>query len=81
MCFGLEWIEALLIWLVVICAVIALLKLLVGFVLPKIGMSAEILAFAIRAITIVIWAIVCIAAIYFIFALISCLAPSLPRLR
>jgi hypothetical protein len=81
MCFGLAWIESLIIWVIVICAVIALLKLLAGFILPKLGLSAEILAFVIKAITIVIWAIICIAAVYFIFDLIACLAPSLPRVR
>lgn len=81
MCFGLEWIMTLLIWVVVICAVVALLRLLVSFVLPRLGIEAGIMAFVVQAITIVIWAIVCIAAIYFIFTLIICLAPSMPRLR
>ncbi len=81
MCFGLEWLKDILIWLVVICAVIALLRLLVSFVLPRLGFGAEILSFLVSAVTIVIWAIVCIAAIIFIFSLISCLGPSMPRLH
>ena len=75
MCFGLGWIENFFIWLVAICATIALLKLLVAFVLPRLGIGAEILAFIVQAITIVIWAIVCIGLIYFVFDLISCVAP------
>jgi hypothetical protein len=81
MCFGLEWIKDVLIWLVVICAVIALLRLLVSFVLPRLGLGAEILSFIVSAVTILMWAIICIAALIFIFDLIACLAPSVPRLR
>lgn len=81
MCFSLQWVEQLLIWLVVICAVVALLRLLVSFVLPKLGLGAEVLAFIVRAVTIIMWAVICIAAIIFIFDLIACLAPSMPRLR
>lgn len=81
MCFGLQWIEQVLIWAVVLCAVIALLRLLVSFVLPRLGLGADILSFVVQAITILMWAIICIAAIIFIFDLIACLMPSLPRLR
>jgi hypothetical protein len=77
MCFGVAWLEAFIVWLSVICAVVALLRLLVSFVLPRIGLAADILAFVVRAITIVIWAIICIALVYFIFDLIMCLGPSL----
>ncbi len=84
MCFGLAWFEQILIWIVVICAVIALLKLLVSFVLPKFGMGAEIVAFIVAAVRILIWALICIFAIIFIFELISCLMGGgigLPRIR
>lgn len=80
MCFGLQWIEQVLIWFVVICAVVALLRLLISFVLPKLGFGAEILSFLVQAVTILMWAIICIAAIIFIFDLIACPMPSLPRL-
>jgi hypothetical protein len=72
MCFGLVWLENLIIWVIVICCVIALLRLLVSFELPPIGLGAEILGFIIKAITIVIWAIVCIALVIFVFDLIGC---------
>jgi len=82
MCFGLAWFEQVLIWIVIVCAVIALLKLLVSFLLPKLGLTGEIVSFIAAAIRIVIWAIVCIFAIYLIFELIACLLGSgLPRLR
>ena len=77
----LTWFEQLLIWLVIICAVFALLKLLVSFVIPKLGLGGEVLGFVVKAVTIVIWAFVCICLIYFIFTLIGCLGPGLPRLR
>lgn len=83
MCFGLQWFEQVLIWIVVVCAVVALLRLLITFILPKLGLGAEVLAFLVQAFTIVFWAVVCVAAIIFIFELISCLGPSmsLPRMR
>jgi hypothetical protein len=84
MCFGLSWIEAFLVWLVVICLVIGLLRLLVTFIVPRLGLSGEIVNFVVRAITMVIWAIICIAAIYFIFDIVACALGgglSLPRVR
>lgn len=83
MCFGLEWFENLIIWIIVVCAVVALIKLLIRFVLPKLGLGAEILGFIVAALTIVFWAIICIACVIFIFDLVACLGPSMhmPRLR
>ena len=87
MCFGLAWFEQILIWIIVICAIVALLKLLVSFVLPKLGVTAEVLSFIIAAVRIIIWAIVCIFAVIVIFELISCLISmgggglGLPRAR
>jgi hypothetical protein len=85
MCFGLEWFMHVLIMLVIVCGVIALLRLLVAFVLPRLGLGGEIVAFIVSAAYIVMWVVICIAAIYFIFSLVSCLIGSggaaLPRLR
>jgi hypothetical protein len=72
------------IWIIVICCVVALLRLLVAFVLPKLGLGGEVLGFLVKAITIVIWAIVCIALVIFIFDLIACVMGGglgLPRIR
>ncbi len=80
MCFSLQWLANLLIWIVIVCAVVALVRLLIAFVLPHLGIGAPILDFIIKALWIVLWAIICIAAIVFIFDLISCLGPSMPRL-
>jgi len=84
MCFGLVWFENLLILIIIICGVVALLRLLVSFVLPRLGIGAEILSFIVRAITIVIWVIICCALVYFVFSLIGCMLSGgvgLPRLR
>jgi hypothetical protein len=85
MCFGLEWLMHLLIVLVIVCAAIALIRLLISFVLPHLGIGAEIVNFIVSAAYIIMWAVICIAAIYFIFELIACLMGtggiSLPRLR
>jgi hypothetical protein len=80
MCFSLQWVENLLIWLVVICAVIAILRVLVAFVLPQLGLAGEVFSVVARIITIVIWAIVIIAVIVFAFSLIECLGP-MPRMH
>lgn len=75
MCFSLEWLVHILIVVVVIVAVLALLNLLVSFIAPKLRLAAEVLAFIVAAIRIIIWAVVCIAAIIFIADLIGCLLP------
>jgi hypothetical protein len=80
MCFSLQWLEAFLVWLIVICAVVALLRLWIGFVIPKLGRGGEGLGFVVKAVTVIIWAIVCIGLVYFSFSLVMCLGPSMPRL-
>jgi hypothetical protein len=74
-CFSLGWLENFLIWLVVVCAVVALIQLLLRFVIPHLGLGAPVLEFIIRALWIVLWAVICIAAVIFVFSLISCLWP------
>ena len=70
MCFTLLWFRDLLIWLVVVVAVVALLRLLLPWLMSMLGVEAGILM---RAIDIFVWAVVAIFVIYVIFALISCL--------
>lgn len=70
MCFSLAWVEQLFIWLVIVGAIIALLKLLLPLVLGALGQAGGVIM---SAIDIIVWAIVAIAVIYFVFALISCL--------
>ncbi len=70
MCFTLLWFRDLLIWLVVVVAVVALLRLCLPWLMAQIGVNASVLM---QAINIFVWAIVAIFVIYVIFALISCL--------
>jgi len=73
MCFSLAWIEQLLVWLVIVCAIIAILRLLLPWVAAQIGGIIP------AVINIVLWAVIAIFVIYFCFALMSCLAgPGLP---
>lgn len=88
MCFSLEWLKAILVYLVVICAIIAILKIIVPWVLGKLA-SFPALTEAIGIITQIIWiiiyAVIVIFVIYVAFDLIQCLLsyaggfPSLPR--
>jgi hypothetical protein len=71
MCFSMAWLEQLLIWLVIVGAVVAIIRLLVPFVLGQIGAGGGVIA---QAINIVLWAVIAIFVIYICFALISCLA-------
>lgn len=73
MCFSLQWFLHWLIVVIIICGALALLKLLIGFVAPKIGLGGEVLAFVVQAFSIVLWVVVCVAAVIFIGGLISCL--------
>lgn len=85
MCFDLLWLRDIIIWIILVCGVVALLSLLLRFVVPKMkdvfGISDQVIAFIIAALRIVIWVIILCAIVYFIFALITCLAPSMPRVR
>jgi hypothetical protein len=75
----LSLIENILIWLVIICAIVALIKLLlIPFVLAPMGAAA---ATIIQAINIIIWAVVAVFIIVVIFDLLSCLLGSGGGLR
>lgn len=73
MCFSVAFFIHWLIVLIIICGALALLKLLIGFVAPKLGVGGEVLAFVAQAFTIVLWVVICIAAAIFIGGLIGCL--------
>jgi hypothetical protein len=76
-CFSLGWVEQLCIDLVIICAIIAIIKLLipllVGLLSTFMPGGAAIIG---QILMIVLWAIVCIFVIYIIFGLLSCLVGS-----
>ena len=70
-CFTLGWLEQILIWLIVLGAVVALIKLVLPLVLSNLGVVGSTI---VAALNIVMWAIVAIALVIFIFDLIGCLA-------
>ena len=70
MCFSMAWWENLLIWLVIVLAIIAILKLLVPLVLGQLGWGGGTIM---QIINIVVWAAIVIFVIIFAFAMISCL--------
>lgn len=71
MCFSMAWLRDILIWIVVIAAVIAILKLIVPAVLAK--LNPEAAGIVAGLINIAAWAFVIIVCIYLAFMLISCL--------
>lgn len=81
MCFSLPWLEQLCVWIVIVVALISALRV----VIPWIASWAQLPAPVIAIINIIIWAVICIVAIYIIFDLLACLLGSggvgLPRLR
>jgi len=70
-CFSLGFIEQLCIWLIVVGALIAIIRLLVPFLTNLIGIPLVA-----QIINIVLWAVVAIMCVYIIFALLSCLLGS-----
>ena len=86
MCFSLEWLKNLLIWIVIVCVIVGMIRVLISFVIPKLGIGGEVVAVIVRILTILLWGIVCIALIVFVFDLVACVAGgglgvTLPRLR
>lgn len=74
-CFSLAWVEQLLIWLVLLCVLIGIVKLLLPMVLswfgapPGGGTVITILGY-------IMWAVVAIFCIIIVFDLISCVTAS-----
>lgn len=74
MCFSLAWLQQILIFLIIIGAIVAILKLVVPYALSMLG--AELGAGAnlvIAVFKIVLWAIVAIFCVIICFQLIACL--------
>lgn len=70
-CFTLGFLQQLFIWLIVVCAVIAIIRVLVPLVTGLVGFPVigQIL-------NIFLWAVVAIFCVYIAFALIGCLIGS-----
>lgn len=69
MCFTLGWLQQLFIWVIVVGAVIAIIRILLPLVFANFG-GGGVLS---QIINIVLWAFVAIMIVYIAFALISCL--------
>lgn len=72
-CFSFQWLEQVLVWLVIIGAIVAILRLLIPWIVSMTGVP--IIG---QALEIILWAIIAIYVIYFIFALLGCLGGGLP---
>lgn len=71
-CFSFAWLAQFLVWLVMVGAVLAILRLLIPYVLSLFGWIMP--GIMIQIINIVIVATIMIAVIYFAFAAIGCLS-------
>lgn len=69
MCFSLGWVEQLCVYLVLVIAAVAIIRLVVPWLLSLIG-GGGIIA---QIINIVLWAVVAILVIYIAFGFIGCL--------
>ena len=67
-CLSLGFIEQLLVWLIIVLAIVAIIRLLVPFLTSLIGFPIVG-----QIVEIILWAVVAIMVIYVIFALLSCL--------
>ena len=74
MCFSAQWLEQMLIYIVVVCGIIAIIKLLIPLLVqvltPVLGGGAVIVG---QIMMIVLYVIIAIFVIYLVFGLISCL--------
>lgn len=78
MCFSLLWLVQTFVWLVVICAVVAIIRLLLPYALSMLGVGGEILM---KVINIIVIAVVLIAVAWFLYDLLTCAGLMGPRLR
>lgn len=86
MCFSLAWLEQVCIWIIVACAIVAIIKLLMPIVLAQIGALGQFGTLLVGIVRILLWAFVACLCVYFVFEVVSCLLgsgglslPSLPR--
>jgi len=73
MCFSMQWLQQLFIYIIVIGAVFAIVRLLLPMVFAQLGGPGNVIA---QVINIIMWAFIAILVVYICFALISCLLGS-----
>ena len=76
-CFSLLWIQQLIIWIIVVAAIVAIIRIVVPWLTGVMGGSLPGPVLAI--LNIVLWAVVAIAVVIIVFDLIACIASG-PRL-
>jgi len=69
MCFSVLWLVQTLVWLVVVCGLVAILMLLLPIVLGWLGVAGDLVM---RVIRIIVMVIVIIALIWFCYDLLVC---------
>jgi len=74
-CFTLSYVEQLCIWLIVIIAAVAIIRLVLPRLLTLFGPAPAGGGLVFQVISIILWAIVAIFCIYIAFDLIACIAP------
>jgi len=79
MCFSADWLIHTLVWFVVVCGIVAILRLVLPWLLAWLGIGVD--AMVMRVIQIVIAVIVIVWLIYFIYDLVLCVGYSGPRVR
>jgi len=69
MCFSLLWLVQTLIWIVVVCAVVAIIYKLVPYLMAQLGVHSDLVMSVIK---IIVAAIVIISILWLLYDLISC---------
>jgi hypothetical protein len=77
MCFSAVWFVSLLIWLIIVCAVVAIGRIVLPIVLGWLGVAGGVVM---QVINVVLIAFVLIVLVWFAFDLLTC-AGGVPRMR
>ncbi len=73
MCFSWAWLVQILVWLIVICGIVAIFRLVLPIVLGWLGVAGGVVM---QVLNIILIMVVLIFLIYFCFDLLSCVGPS-----
>jgi hypothetical protein len=76
MCFSAAWFVNLLVWLIVICAVVAIFRLVLPTVLGWLGVAGTLVM---QVLNIILIAFVLIVLVWFCYDILTC--ASIPRMR
>ena len=77
-CFSAAWFVNLLIWLIAVCAIVAIFRLILPLVLNWLGVAGDIVM---RVLNIILIAIVLIVLVVFLYDLLTCVGGVGPRVR